>query len=149
MITTAKEIHTGRKKNMTIFHSLAGMCLIAFALWLMLFFPYRFNEYFKETYGHKAWSTGAAVVQAICIIYAMFSNDGQGNRVVWVIVLMVYIFCLTQCYRIAIKHGASQTDALKASCSQLFAPCLVTAIAAGFVLAVKNVMGFFEKNTDL
>lgn len=131
--------------NMTIFRSLVGMCLIAIALWFMFFFPYRFNEYFKETYGHKAWSTGAAVLQAICTIYAMFSNDGQGNPVVWVIVLTVYILCLTQCYRIAIRHGASKTDALKALFSQLFAPCLVTVIAAGFVIAVKNVMALFEK----
>lgn len=134
--------------SMTIFHSLAGMCLVALALWLMFFFPYRFNEYFKETYGHKAWSTVAALLQAICTVYAMFSNDRQGNPIVWVIVLIVYILCLTQCYRIAIIHGASKTDALKASFSQLFAPCLVTAISAGFVIAVKNVMGFFGKDTD-
>lgn len=129
---------------MTIFHSLAGMCIVTIALWLMFFFPYRFNEYFKETYGHKAWSTGAAVLQAICLVFAMFSNDGQGNM----IVIIVYILCLTQCYRIAITHGASKTDALKASFAQLFAPCLVTAIAAGFVIAVKSVMGFFEKDAD-
>ena len=133
---------------MTIFHSLAGMCIVAIALWLMFFFPYRFNEYFKETYGHKAWSTGAAVLQAICLVYAMFSNNGQGNMIVWTIVIIVYILCLTQCYRIAITHGASKTDAIKASFSQLFAPCPVTAIAAGFVIAVKNVMEFFEKDTD-
>jgi hypothetical protein len=133
---------------MTIFQSLAGMCLVAIALWLIFFFPYRYNEYFKETYGHKAWSSGVAVLQAICTIYAMFSNDGQGNSIVWMIVLIVYILCLTQCYRIAITHGASKTDALKASFSQLFAPFLVTAIVTGFVIAVKNVMGFFEKNTD-
>ncbi len=78
----------------------------------------------------------------------MFSNDGQGNWVVWVIVIIVYILCLTQCHRIALTHGASKTDALKASFSQLFAPCLVTAISAGFVIAVKNVMGFFGKDTD-
>ena len=134
--------------NMTIFHSLAGMCLIAVALWLMFFFPHRFNEYFKETYGHKAWSTVAAVLQAICLVFAMFSNDGQGNPVVWVIVLIVYILCLTQCYRIALTHGASKEDALKASFSQFFAPCLVTAIAAGFVIAVNKVMVFFEKHAD-
>lgn len=134
--------------NMTIFHSLAGMCLVAIALWLMFFFPYRFNEYFKETYGYKAWSTGAAVLQAICLVYAMFSNDGQGYPIVWVIVLVIYIVCVTQCYRIAITHGASKTDALKASVSQIFAPCLVTAIAAGFVIAVNKVMGFFEKHAD-
>jgi len=133
---------------MTIFHSLASMCIVAIALWLMFFFPYRFNEYFKETYGHKAWSTGVAVLQAICLVYAMFSNNGQGNMIVWTIVIIVYILCLTQCYRIAITHGASKTDAIKASFSQLFAPCLVTAIAAGFVIAVKNIMEFFEKDTD-
>ena len=37
--------------NMTIFDSLVGMCLVAIALWFMFFFLYRFNEYFKETYG--------------------------------------------------------------------------------------------------
>lgn len=131
--------------NMTILHSLAGMCLIAVALWLMFFFPYRFNEYFKETYGHKAWSTGAAVLQAICLVFAIFSYDGQDNSVVWLIVLIVYLLCMTQCYRIALKNGASKADARKASFSQLFAPCLVTAIAAGFVITVNKVMEFFEK----
>ena len=105
MILSKKYIQ-GRKMKMTIFHGLSGMCLIAVALWLMFFFPYRFNEYFKETYGHKAWSTVVAVLQAICLIFVMFSNNGQGTPVVCLIVLIVYLLCITQCYRIALTHGA-------------------------------------------
>ncbi len=131
--------------NMTIFHSLVGMCLIAVALWLMFFFPYRFNEYFKETYGHKAWSNGAAVLQAICTIFAMLSNNGQGNPIVWVVVIIVYAICLIRCYQIAKVHNATKSDAIKAVFSQLFAPFLVTAMVAGFVIAVNKVMEFFDK----
>lgn len=133
---------------MTIFHSLPGMCLIAVILWLMFFFPYQFNEYFIETYGHKAWSTVVAVLQAICLVYAMVLNDGQGNIVVWLIVVIVYLLCMTKCYRIALTYGASKADALKASFSQLFAPCLVVAIAVGFVIGVNKVMKLFEKKSD-
>jgi len=133
---------------MTIFHSLFGMFLIAVALWLMLFFPYRFNEYFQETYGHKAWSAAAAALQALCTIYAFFSDDGQGSPQAWGLVFIIYILCMVFCYRIALKHGASKKDALKASCSQFFAPCFVTAVAAGFVITVKNVMKLFDKDSD-
>ena len=92
---------------MTIFHSLAGMCLIAVALWLMFFFPYRFNEYFKETYGHKAWSTVAAVLQAICLVFAMFSNDGQNVSCVG-IVYSLHIVSNTR-YRIALTGHQEDT----------------------------------------
>lgn len=124
------------------------MCLIAFALWLMLFFPYRYNRYFEDVYGHKSWSVAAAVVQAVVTIYAMFVNDGHGNPIAWIIVIIVYTICMTWCYRIAKVHGASKSDAVKAVFSQFFAPCLVTAMVVGFVIAVKKVMEFFDKGVE-
>jgi O-antigen/teichoic acid export membrane protein len=115
-------MNIGRKMNMTILHSLAGMGLFAFALWLTLFFPYRFNNYFVDVYGYKAWSVGAAVVQAVVTIYAMFTNDGRGNSLAWIIVIIVYATCLIRCYQIAKVHNAAKSDAIKAVFSQIFAP---------------------------
>jgi hypothetical protein len=54
---------------MTIFQSMLELLAVALFFWLTLFFSSRFNEYFVETYNHKAWSIGGAVIQAGCAFF--------------------------------------------------------------------------------